>query len=92
MKLLSLSFLALLATGVVAGGNSPQCRCYPGDSCWPSKKDWNKLSKDTNNKLAVELPPGLACFPTYEGQPVEGAYDPAKCQEVTDNWANPDYM
>lgn len=91
MKLLALSFFGLLATAS-AGGKGPSCKCYPGDKCWPAKREWDALSRETQGRLSVELPPGLPCFETYEGQPVEGANDPAKCAEVTENWTDASWV
>lgn len=90
MKLLALSLWGLVATALARGRSD--CKCYPDDKCWPSKREWNKLSRDTGGRLSVELPPGLSCFKTYEGEVVDGADDPEKCAEVTENWTDPDWV
>lgn len=91
MKWSSFSLLGLLAVAVQAGPQST-CKCYPGESCWPSQGKWNQLSAEVGGRLSVELPPGLPCFATYEGQVVVGVNDPAKCAEVTSKWSDPDWV
>ena len=92
MKSLVFSLCCLLATAYAGRGQRPDCKCYPDDDCWPSKREWNKLSRDTGDRLSVELPPGLPCFETYEGEHVDGANDPEKCAEVTASWTDPNWV
>lgn len=54
------------------------CKCLPGDECWPGEKDWKKLDDSVGGRLHATVP---------LGQPCHGdAYDEAKCQELKDEW------
>lgn len=91
MKWSGLSLLGLFAAAV-HGAATSTCKCYPGDSCWPAQAKWNELNTSVGGRLSVELPPGLPCFATYNGQTVAGANDPVKCAEVTAKWNDPDWV
>lgn len=86
-----IAWLAVAAVGVLGfqeletrQGNS-QCKCYPGDKCWPSTSDWNKLNTTVGGRLVRAIPPGAACYDSFEGIPTR---DPAKCAEVAQQWSN----
>ena len=75
-------FLAagLLAAGALAD-KRVQCKCFPGDDCWPATKDWNKLNSTVNGHLIATVPLASPCH---------GAnYDAARCQTLRDGWQNP---
>ncbi len=99
MKLFSLWLaVATAASGVVAsyedsllplalrGAPPPKpCRCYPGDSCWPSNNDWTSLNRTVGGRLVRAIPPGAVCYDTFEGIPTK---NPTKCAEVASQWTN----
>ncbi|KAL2192505.1 hypothetical protein P885DRAFT_72919 [Corynascus similis CBS 632.67] len=65
------------------------CKCYPGESCWPSKTKWDNFNRTVDGRLRVHIPPGAACHNTFDGPlGTVNTYDAAKCAEATDNWAN----
>ncbi|KAJ5732350.1 FAD binding domain protein [Penicillium malachiteum] len=44
-----------LAIWLKAGPQSPSCRCYPGDPCWPSANKWESLNVSlSGNLISVE--------------------------------------
>ncbi|XP_055329706.1 uncharacterized protein LOC129582253 [Paramacrobiotus metropolitanus] len=51
--------LLLLWTPVQA---SVQCRCFPGDACWPSADEWSALNVTLGGKLIVTVPTAHPCY------------------------------
>lgn len=71
---------------VGAGARPPaSCKCYPGDSCWPSGGDWAALNRTVGGRLVRAAPPGAVCYDSFEGIPTK---NPAKCAEVASQWTN----
>ncbi|KAM7203608.1 6-hydroxy-D-nicotine oxidase [Naviculisporaceae sp. PSN 640] len=91
---------SLLVSGTIAAGPPGQplvpftwegksygCKCYPGDACWPSQKEWNKLNSIVSGNLAVIVPPEAACHNSFTGLlGTIPTYDAAKCADVTANY------
>ena len=46
--------------------NDDNCKCMPGDACWPSTEDWTALNSSLGGKLVATVPIGSPCHdPTY---------------------------
>ncbi|KAJ5109539.1 hypothetical protein N7456_006214 [Penicillium angulare] len=74
-----LAITVALASTVLA--SESQCRCFPGDSCWPSLSDWSALNKTVGGRLIATVPIGTPCHnPTYNG---------AACDALQANWTLP---
>ena len=58
-----------------------QCRCFPGDTCWPSAKDWSAFNQSINGRLIATIPIGSVCHGT--------TFDTAKCDNVRAAWNIP---
>ena len=69
--------------------SAKQCRCYPGDACWPSTSQWSALNQTVGGRLVRVIPPGAACYPTFNGIPTA---DAAQCAEVASQWGNATWM
>ena len=87
---MKVSFLAtgLFAAGVLAAnmdatisGRFTSCKCFPGDSCWPSSGDWDKLNSTVAGRLIATVPLAEACH--------DPNYDPVKCAALQAGWQNP---
>ncbi|KAK3356456.1 FAD binding domain-containing protein [Lasiosphaeria hispida] len=63
----------------------PKCKCYPGDSCWPSTAGWAALNRTVGGRLIRATPPGAVCYDSFEGVPTKNAI---KCAEVALQWTN----
>lgn len=61
--------------------NCNNCKCFPGDVCWPSTSDWDSLNQTVSGRLVATVPLGQACH--------DPNYDPVKCQALRDGWQNP---
>ncbi|KAK1967738.1 FAD-binding domain-containing protein [Colletotrichum sublineola] len=75
----SIALLALLP--FVSG----QCKCTPGDLCWPSDKEWGRLNSSVSGRLIRAVPPAAPC---YAGP----NRDAAACEAVTRGWTSPDFQ
>ncbi|KAI0514660.1 FAD binding domain protein [Xylaria bambusicola] len=63
-----------------------QCRCFPGDDCWPSPANWAALNQSVHGALVATVPIGSPCHDTFPGV----AYDAEKCAEIQANWPRPE--
>ena len=70
---------------VVYNGRRYKCKCYPGDSCYPSSTEWAKLNATVNGNLLAALPPTAPCYKSVDGIPT---YDAAACADVQANFTN----
>lgn len=58
-----------------AGDN---CRCFPGDQCWPSDAEWSSLNATVGGRLIATVPLGSPCHDPY--------YDEEQCAFLRDQW------
>lgn len=71
--------VAALATATLASDS--QCRCLPGDDCWPSLSTWDSLNSTVSGRLVATVPIGSPCHaPTYDAK---------LCSAVRSNWTHP---
>ncbi|GAB1730145.1 hypothetical protein NU195Hw_g7452t1 [Hortaea werneckii] len=57
-----------------------ECKCFPGDHCWPSKQDWDSLNQTVDGRLVATIPPASPCYHSWNN------YDNATCTELRDTW------
>lgn len=70
--------LLLAATATAHPKEHDDCKCLPGDKCWPKQKEWDKLNKKVDGRLQATVP--LA-------QPCHGDnFDEAACAELQEEW------
>lgn len=74
--------LFFLALGVQT---SPECRCFPGDSCWPSTRQWTDFNSTLGGKLITTVPLSSVCHSSGEF----AAYDARACDSLIANWSYP---
>ncbi|KAK5678744.1 hypothetical protein LTS10_009188 [Elasticomyces elasticus] len=63
---------------------SSNCRCYPGDACWPTKADWTAFNKTIGGKLVATVPLAAPCH-----DDVYAAYNNATCTQLQAGWLEP---
>jgi len=69
------------------------CKCYPGDTCWPPSKEWQRLNTTVAGNLRVNLPPAAPCYNTFQGPlGAVSPYDATKCAEITANFTNEQFQ
>ncbi|KAI0602396.1 FAD binding domain-containing protein [Biscogniauxia sp. FL1348] len=54
------------------------CHCLPGDDCWPSEDQWERLNTTVGGRLVKVEPIGAVCH--------DPTYDSIKCAELQANW------
>lgn len=57
------------------GGN---CRCFPGDECWPSETRWSSLNATVGGRLIATVPLASPCH--------DPDYDEEQCAYLRDQW------
>lgn len=64
----ALAFMGLgLASALVPttwNGAQYDCKCYPGDECWPKEAQWAAFNQTVGGNLQVNVPPGAVCYDT----------------------------
>ena len=70
---------------VVYNDQRYKCKCYPGDSCYPSSTEWAKLNATVDGNLLAALPPTAPCYKSVDDIPT---YDAAACADVRANFTN----
>ncbi|KAG4412954.1 hypothetical protein IFR04_013904 [Cadophora malorum] len=93
MAYLSALLFSLLLAGVSAIPQGPalqtrqstsdNCKCYEGESCWPSAAAWSTLNATVDGLLQKVVPAGAVCYNTFEGK---NTYNAAACSIATANW------
>lgn len=71
------SLLLALFVGV---STQEACRCLYGDSCWPSRSDFEELAAQVTMPLIYPIPPASACYP-----PSDPSGD---CVAVVNGWSD----
>jgi hypothetical protein len=95
VKMITVRAVSWLALAAVAHALQPlarspapratTCKCYPGDSCWPTDAQWSALNQTVGGRLVKAIPPGAVCYESFQGTPTE---DAAKCAAVAAQWTN----
>lgn len=85
------SVLALLASvwSVSARCNEPvntsNCKCFPGDECWPTAEEWSDFNATVGGRLIATVPLAAACHDN-----AWGSYDNATCVTLRNSWLDPE--
>ncbi|ROW10255.1 hypothetical protein VMCG_01944 [Cytospora schulzeri] len=58
--------------------SSADCKCFPGDACWPSQAEWSNLNTTVGGRLIATVPLGSPCHDPY--------YDEEECAYLQDQW------
>jgi hypothetical protein len=61
--------------------NFTECRCFPGDECWPLTADWNEFNKTIGGKLMITKPLASVCHDSEYGP-----FDLAACDSLRSSW------
>ncbi|KAG8673900.1 hypothetical protein FPOAC2_07401 [Fusarium poae] len=70
------SLLALATSSGVAAKEN--CKCFPGDSCWPSDAEWSRLNNTVGGRLVATLPLGSPCH--------DPNYNAKECKNLQNEW------
>ncbi|RGP62645.1 putative isoamyl alcohol oxidase [Fusarium sporotrichioides] len=77
MRSLFILPLLALATGASATGKY-SCKCFPGDSCWPSDAEWSNLNSTVGGRLVATVPLGSPCH--------DPDYNADECKHLQSEW------
>lgn len=79
LLLLLLPSLCLLAAASEPPGL--QCRCLPGEPCWPSRSSWDALNASVAGRLVETVPLAHVCH--------DPDYDEQGCRALRARWTEP---
>ena len=91
MVTLRRSVLALLTSvcSVSARCNEPvntsNCKCFPGDECWPTAEEWSDFNATVDGRLIATVPLAAACHDN-----TWGSYDNVTCMTLRNGWLDPE--
>ena len=57
------------------------CRCFPGDACWPTQAEWATLNNSVDGRLIATVPLASPCH--------DPNYNAALCTGLQQNWFLP---
>ncbi|PYI08007.1 FAD-binding domain-containing protein [Aspergillus sclerotiicarbonarius CBS 121057] len=63
--------------------SSSSCRCFPGDTCWPSPEEWTALNVSLSGNLLAIDPIGSVCHTNT------ASHDNEKCATLQKQWSKP---
>lgn len=81
MKSPSFAALAAFMAASASASSNSSCRCFPGDTCWPSTASWSALNSTVSGRLVKTVPLGAVCHDPH--------YDEAACLALQGNWTAP---
>lgn len=58
------------------------CKCFPGDSCWPAPAVWRSFNESLAGRLVATVPLAQPCH--------HPNYDEEKCSRLKGEWFGPD--
>lgn len=64
---------------------STSCRCYPGEECWPSQKEWDAFNATVGGRLVATVPIASVCH--YDNFTI---YNAAACASLLSVWDYPE--
>ena len=76
----------LVSLCLVAFGANSTCRCFPGDSCWPSISEWNAFNASLGGKLTATVPLAAPCHQEFAGT---HPYNQTVCDQLQQEWLLP---
>ncbi|KAM4055825.1 FAD binding domain-containing protein [Hirsutella rhossiliensis] len=63
------SLVLTIAIPVLANVQGSDCKCFPGDSCWPRPGDWARLNETVGGRLIATVPLASPCHvPNYDAR------------------------
>lgn len=69
----------------------PQCKCFPGEACWPSPVEWDRLNQSVNGRLIATVPIASVCYnnTSFFGHSRSSTYDAQACEALRGAWDDP---
>lgn len=76
-----LDILGQLMVGLGIATATADCKCFPGDVCWPSAAHWALLNKTVGGRLVSTVPLGKPCH--------GHDYNETQCDFLKEQWLLP---
>ena len=54
------------------------CKCFPGETCWPSEATWDSFNATVGGRLIKTVPLGSPCH--------DPSYNETECAKLQANW------
>lgn len=64
--------------------DNSDCKCFPGDACWPSAEEWGALNETVDGRLIATIPLASPCYYSW------GNHDEDTCDTLQELWTKPD--
>lgn len=77
----SLAFGSLALGSLATSESNQDCRCFPGEECWPSTDVWNQFNQTLEGRLIATVPLATPCHAPN--------YDAAACDKLREQWTDP---
>ncbi|RHZ73301.1 hypothetical protein CDV55_103270 [Aspergillus turcosus] len=77
-----LTGLLALSSTASADNSKANCRCFPGEPCWPSPNVWSAFNQTIDGRLVATIPLGTPCHAPN--------YDAAVCDYLKSQWLWPE--
>jgi hypothetical protein len=61
------------------------CKCFPGDDCWPTVEEWSQFNATLNGRLIATVPLAAACH-----DDAWSSYNNATCAKLRSSWLDPE--
>jgi hypothetical protein len=84
------SILPMESFGAMSFPSGSNCRCFPGDKCWPSSSAWAHFNSSVDGNLVASVPIAAVCHDYHTSSSSVSTYDVSKCQNLQNNWFQPD--
>lgn len=64
--------------------DNSDCKCFPGDACWPTQEEWSALNDTVDGRLVATVPLASPCYKSW------GNHDEDVCDKLQELWTKPD--
>ena len=65
--------------------NTSDCKCFPGEECWPTVEEWSDFNATVDGRLIATVPLAAVCHDN-----AWGSYDNATCVTLRNGWLDPE--
>lgn len=80
MKLATFVYGCATAASTATASESASCRCFPGETCWPSPPAWDSLNATVGGRLIATVPLGSPCH--------DPLYNATECVNLQSLWVD----
>jgi hypothetical protein len=78
MRRIVFSLLLLGSSCSAATPEKANCKCFPGDPCWPSDSEWDRLNSTVDGRLIATVPLGSPCH--------DPSFNAEECKHLQSEW------